>query len=77
MNNKIVAEFMISEIVDKGYVYQEYLENDIQAKFGNEYVYENENGNLAILKKVLNEFKKLKDVNNIEWDRSERCWLKR
>ena len=44
MNNKSVAEFMISEIVDKGYVYQEYLVHDIQTKFGDEYVYENENG---------------------------------
>lgn len=45
-------------------------------KFGEEYVYENENGNLAISRKVLNEFKKLKDVNGIEWDRSDRCWVK-
>lgn len=77
MNNKIVAEFMISEIVDKGYVYQEYLAHDIQTKFGEEYVYVNENGNLAISKKVLNEFKKLKEANGIEWDRSERCWIKK
>ena len=61
MNEKSVAEFMINEILEKGYVYQEYLVHDIQKKFGEEYVYVNENGNLAISKKVLNEFKKLKD----------------
>ncbi len=66
MDNKSVAEFMISE---KGYIVQE--------KFGEEFVYENENGNLAISKKVLNEFKKLKEDNGIEWDRSERCWTKK
>ena len=76
MNEKSVAEFMINEILEKGYVYQEYLVHDIQEKFGEEYVYVNENGNLAISKKVLNEFKKLKDVNGIEWDRSDRCWVK-
>ena len=38
--------------------------------------YVNENGNLAISKKVLNEFKKLKDVNGIEWDRSDKSWVK-
>ena len=75
MNEKSVAEFMINEILEKGYVYQEYLVHDIQEKFGEEYVYVNENGNLAISKKVLNEFKKLKDVNGIEWDRSDRCWV--
>ena len=75
MNNKIIAEFMINEILEKGYVYQEYLVHDIQEKFGDDFVYINENGNLAISKKVLNEFKKLKEQNNIEWDRSERSWV--
>ena len=76
MNEKSVAEFMINEILEKGYIYQEYLVHDIQEKFGEEYVYVNENGNLAISKKVLNEFKKLKEVNGIEWDNRERCWTK-
>ena len=67
---------MINEILEKGYVYQEYLVHDIQEKFGDDFVYINENGNLAISKKVLNEFKKLKEQNNIEWDRSERSWVK-
>ena len=77
MENKIVAEFMINEILEKGYVYQEYLVHDIQEKFGDEYVYENENRNLAISTKVLKEFKKLKEDNDIEWDRSNRCWTKK
>ena len=46
------------------------------ARHVEEYVYVNENGNLAISKKVLNEFKKLKDVNGIEWDRSDKSWVK-
>lgn len=76
MDNKSVAEFMISEILEKGYVYQEYIVQDIQEKFGDDFVYINENGNLAISKKVLNEFKKLKEQNNIEWDRSDKSWVK-
>lgn len=51
MDNKSVAEFMINEILEKGYVYQEYLVHDIQEKFGDDFVYINENGNLAISKK--------------------------
>lgn len=76
MNEKSVAEFMINEILEKGYVYQEYLVHDIQEKFGDDFVYINENGNLAISKKVLNDFKKLKEQNNIEWDRSDKSWVK-
>ena len=67
MDNKKVAEFMLDEIIKSGYIYQESIVYDIQTKFGSDFVYENENGNLAISKKVLNEFKKLKDVNGIEW----------
>lgn len=76
MDNKKVAEFMLDEIIKSGYIYQESIVYDIQTKFGSDFVYENENGNLAISKKVLNEFKKLKDVNGIEWDRSDKSWVK-
>lgn len=77
MDNKKVAKFMLDEILQKGYIYQESVVLDIQKKFGEEYVYENENGNHAISKKVLNEFKKLKEGNDIEWDRSDKSWVKR
>jgi len=76
VDNKKVAEFMLDEIIKSGYIYQESIVYDIQTKFGSDFVYENENGNLAISKKVLNEFKKLKDVNGIEWDRSDKSWVK-
>lgn len=77
VDNKTVAEFMINEIIEKKYAYQEYLVHDIRTKFGDEFVYENENGNLAISKNVLKEFKKLKEENGIEWDRSDKSWVKR
>lgn len=77
MNNKTVAEFMISEIVDKGYAHQETTVFDIQNKFGDEFIYINENGNLAISKQVLNEFKKLKEANDIGWDSSDKYWVKK
>lgn len=72
VDNKTVAEFMINEILENKYVYQESIVHDIQSKFGSDFVYENENGNLAISKKVLNQFKKLKDNHEIEWDRSDK-----
>lgn len=68
---------MLDEILQKGYIYQESVVLDIQNKFGEKFVYENENGNYAISKKVLNEFKKLKEGNDIEWDRSDKSWVKR
>jgi len=37
------------------------------------HVYTNQNGNLAISKEVLEEFRKL----DVVWERDERCWRKR
>ena len=41
--------------------------------FGDDFVYINENGNLAIEKKVLNVFRKLTD-DSVVWSRGERMW---
>jgi hypothetical protein len=45
-------------------------------RFGSDCVYENENGNLAIDRKVLSEFRKL-TTDDVVWERGERLWRRR
>jgi len=53
--------------------YQNYLVYDIAKEFGDEWTYENDNGNLAISKEVLKAFGKVK-AGNVRWDRGSRYW---
>lgn len=69
-----VAQYMIDEIEVNEIVYQEYIVHEIEEKFGESFVYLNDNGNPAISKEVLKEFANLKKDKNIEWDRNGRCW---
>ena len=71
-----VAQYMNEQLKKNGnMLYQEDIAYDIKSKYGDGYVYENENGNLAINKKVLKKFKEIRD-SDVEWDKSEKCWLK-
>jgi hypothetical protein len=45
----------------------------IQTQFGNEFVYYNENGNLAISREVLAAFRKL-SAKKVVWERGQRIW---
>ena len=67
-----VAEHMVAELEASGELSQSDVVWDIEQKFGEEFVYDNENGNRAIHKKVLAEFKKL--TPNAVWERANRCW---
>ena len=73
---KTVAEWMVSQIAEKGELYQEDAAYHIQQHFGNDFVYINDNGNLAIAKPVLAEFRKLTPAD-VVWVRSERYWRRR
>ncbi|BAK71726.1 hypothetical protein AF80_06450 [Aliarcobacter butzleri L355] len=73
-NNVDVAKYMIDELLSNGLLYQNDVVEDIFSKFGESFTYVNENGNLAISKDVLKEFKKLKQEYNVEWDRTEKYW---
>jgi hypothetical protein len=66
---------MAAELDRETYLYQEAVVWVIEQKFGRDFVYENEAGNLAISKKVLAEFRKL--TPNVVWERGERLWRKR
>lgn len=67
---------MLEQIGDKKPLYQESAAWDIKKKFGGAFVYDNENGNPAIEKKVLDAFKKLSG-DDIVWSRGDRCWRER
>ena len=70
-----VAQFMLNKLQENNSLYQYDAVHDIENIYGNEFVYENESGNMAIAKKVLNAFSKLKKEHNIEWDKSEKAWF--
>ena len=71
-----VAAWMLAEFEREGLLYQETVVYDIEARFGEEFTYINENGNLAIGRDVLKEFRKLTE-KTVVWDRRERYWRKR
>jgi hypothetical protein len=73
MDYKKVAEWMYEELKRNGILYQEEAIYGIMENFGEEYTHLNENGNPAIDRKVLKEFRKLTD-ETVVWVRSEKCW---
>jgi len=64
---------MLNELTINDSLYQKQILYDIKDKFGEEFVYINENGNYAIEKKVLTAFKKIIN-SDIKWDNYEKCW---
>ncbi|MBV6597622.1 hypothetical protein FPK85_20910, partial [Acinetobacter baumannii] len=54
-------------------LYPEWAVWEIQEIFGDDFVSENENGNLTISKVVLKEFRKLTE-GEVVWMRSEKAW---
>ena len=46
---------------------------EIESQYGDEFVYINENGNLAVSRNVLSEFRKLTE-GKVVWSRGERYW---
>lgn len=71
-----VAIWMKSELDKSNWLYQEDAVYKIKDLFGNDFVYINDNGNLAIDKKVLAKFRKL-TADDVIWERGEKAWRKR
>ena len=67
---------MLEQFGAKDELYQDDAAYRIAEKFGNDFVYINDNGNLAIGKPVLREFRKLTEGVAV-WERSERRWRRR
>jgi hypothetical protein len=70
---KDVAQWMLDEVSKEKMLHQEHAVYDIAKKFGDEFTYMNENGNLAISRPILRAFRKL-SMHTVVWVRSERYW---
>lgn len=68
-----VAQWMMEELKQNNYLYQESAVYQIASKFGDDFVYTNSNGNQAIDKKVLAAFRKLNE-DEVVWERGEKAW---
>jgi hypothetical protein len=64
---------MLEELRRVQYLYQADAAFEIEERFGSEFVYVNDNGNLAISRKVLAEFREL-TADIVVWERGERLW---
>jgi hypothetical protein len=71
-----VARWMLAQMRASGSLYQGDAAGRITEIFGDEFTYENANGNLAIGRDVLKTFRSLTENDSI-WDRSERAWRPR
>ena len=67
---------MFQEVKRDGLLYQNDAAYNIEQKFGGNFVYTNDNGNLAISRDVLAVFRKLTE-DSVVWERGERLWRKR
>lgn len=70
---KKVAKWMMDQVIRHGVLYQQEAVYDICERFGESFSYINTNGNQAIDKSVLDEFRKL-STDTVVWIRSERAW---
>ena len=72
---KDVAEWMFQKLEETGYLSQGSVVYEIQKEYGGDFVYQNDNGNLAINKDVLKIFRKLTE-SKVIWDKGEKAWRK-
>ncbi len=73
VESRQVAEWMSQELVSKKELYQEIVVYEIHNRFGKEFTYINQNGNLGIDKRVLQEFRKITE-SKVVWSRSNLSW---
>lgn len=76
MSAKEVADWMVAEMGDGHWLYQETIVYKMKSRWGADYVYTNSNGNPAISKEVLKEFRKLTE-ETLVWERGSRAWRRR
>ena len=70
-----VANWMFAHFETSKYLYQETVVYKIKNEFGSDFVYLNQNGNLAIGKDVLKEFRKISE-GQVIWERGDKAWRK-
>src|SRR5829696_9688294 len=71
-----IAAYLMQQLEEHGIVYQREFVEDVEERFGERFVYINENGNPAVARSVYTAFAKLKAEHprEIEWDRWSFCW---
>jgi len=70
---KDVAKFMFDQIQKDKILYQREVVGQIEEVFGKDFVYLNDNGNMAVDRKVLAAFRKLCD-GSVVWVRGRSYW---
>ena len=70
-----VATWMLEQLVANKWLFQEVVVYKIKKGFGDDFVYQNASGNLAIGKDVLKSFKKITE-NVVVWERGAKAWRK-
>jgi hypothetical protein len=71
-----VAQWMEAEFRRTGLLFQREAAESILARFGEQFTYRNDNGNLAIIEAVLVQFRKLTS-NEAIWEKSYFHWRRR
>lgn len=70
------AKWMADYVAKYGELPQDEAAMEIETRFGPDFVYDNENGNLAISRDVLRKFRK-RTEKTVVWDRGRREWRNR
>ena len=71
-----VAEWMLKELKRRGKLHQDTVVFEIAEKFGSQFTYDNEDGNLAVRIDVLATFRKL-TKDSVVWVRDDSYWRMR
>jgi hypothetical protein len=71
-----VASWMVSEVQHSGYLLQSRAAIEIKRRFGDHFVYRNNNGNLAITKEVAALFN-IMTADCVVWSRKQFMWRPR
>jgi hypothetical protein len=70
-----VAKFMVEQLKEQAYLYQQAIAYQIDERFGEGFTSINANGNASINADVLAEFNKL--TPDVVWVRRDRMWRRR
>lgn len=71
-----VSEWMAETVLKDGILYQQQAAYEIVDRFGEEFTYLNDNGNVAIRRDVLRQFRNMTE-DTVVWDRGQRMWRTR
>jgi hypothetical protein len=73
---RVAAEWMAAQINEHGELYQYDAAEHIAEHFGGDLTYENDNGNLAISRKVLAAFRSLTE-GTVVWEQGAKLWRRK